>query len=69
MKNSLTKAHMFVFAFMLAVFMVLTCLITNVGVDDGPGHYAFVVLSTLGTITGPLTGAISRGFQGCCLRP
>ena len=68
MKNSLTKAHMFVFAFMLAVFMALTFLITNAGVDDGPRHIAFVLLTTLGTITGPLTGAISRGFQGCCLR-
>jgi len=68
MKNNLTRAHKFVFVGMLVVFMVLTFLITNVGVDDGPGHYASVFFTTMGTITGPLTGAISRGFQGCCLR-
>ena len=59
--------HAIVFACLLAVFMLLTFLITNSGVDDGPGHGARVIQTTLGTITGPLTGAISRGFQACCL--
>ena len=52
---------------MLGVFTILTFLITNAGVDQGPDHNARVLQTTLGTITGPLTGAISRGFQRCCL--
>jgi len=67
-KNNLTKAHLIVFVAMLVVFTVLTFLITNAGVDDGAEHNTRVFQSTVGTITGPLTGAISRGFQGCCLR-
>ena len=59
---------MIVFTVMLVVFMVLTFLITNAGVDDGPEHNTRVFLATSGTITGPLTGAISSDFQGCCLR-
>jgi len=67
-KNNLTKAHWVVFVAMLVVFTVLTFLMTNAGVDKGADHNTRVVQSTVGTITGPLTGAISRGFQGCCLR-
>ena len=68
MKNYLKRTHVSVFALMLVVFMALTFLITNAGVDDGPEHNFRVFLATVGTITGPLTGAIARGFQGCCLR-
>jgi hypothetical protein len=52
---------------MLGLFMALTCLITNAGVDPGADHDARVIQATLGTIAGPMTGAISRGFQPCCL--
>jgi hypothetical protein len=69
MKHNLTRTHAIVFVAMLAAFTVLTFLATNAGVDKGGGeHNARVLQATLGTITGPLTGAISRGFQGCCLR-
>ena len=68
MKNSLKRTHVIVFAVMLLLFMALTFLITNAGVDDGPEHHTRVFLATVGTITGPLTGAIARGFQECCLR-
>ena len=66
-KNGLTKWHLITFVVMLGVFMILTFLITNAGVDEGLDHNARVLETTLGTITGPLTGAISRGFQRCCL--
>lgn len=66
--NKLTRAHAVVFAFMLLVFSVLTFLITNAGVDQGAEHNIRVFQTTAGTITGPMTGAISRGFQSCCLR-
>ncbi len=68
LRNHLTRAHAIVFIVLLVAFTVLTFLITNAGLDDGPEHGPRVFLTTLGTITGPLTGAISRGFQGCCLR-
>jgi hypothetical protein len=67
-KNNLTRVYAVVFASMLLVFTALTFLITNAGVDQGAEHNIRVVQTTAGTITGPLTGAISRGFQGCCLR-
>lgn len=67
MKNNLTKVHAIVFVGMLVVFTILTFLITNAGVDKGSEHNARVLQATVGTITGPLTGAISRGFQDCCL--
>ena len=66
-KNNMTKAHLFCFVGMLGVFSVLTFLATNAGVDDGCDRNARVLQATMGTITGPLTGAVARGFQGCCL--
>lgn len=58
---------MIVFAVILAVFTALTFQATNTGLDNVSGHDPRVLRTTLCTITGPLTGAISRGLQGCCL--
>ena len=66
-KNALTKTHANTFVALLTTFMVLTLLATNAGVDRGSDHNARVLQSTLGAIAGPLTGAIARGFQSCCL--
>ncbi len=68
LKNGLTKSHLITFVVMLGVFTILTFLISNAGVDRGVDHNARVLQTTLGTITGPLIGAISRGFQPCCLK-
>lgn len=65
--NHLQKSHAFVFAGLLALFSVWTYVGTNGGLDQGPDHTKRVWQTTAGTICGPLTGAISRGFQGCCL--
>jgi len=65
--NGLTRWHFLTLAVMLGPFMVLTYLATDAGLDQGPDHNTRVWQATLGTITGPLTGAISRGFQRCCL--
>jgi len=67
MKHNLTKSHGIVFFALFVAFTILTFLATNAGVDKGSGHKTLVLQATLGTITGPLTGAISRGFQDCCL--
>ncbi|MCL4694183.1 MAG: hypothetical protein KJ060_16935 [Candidatus Hydrogenedentes bacterium] len=68
LKNNLTRAHAIVFVVLFVVYTLLTFRITNAGLDDGPEHDSRVFMSTLCTMAGPLTGAISRGFQGCCLR-
>ncbi len=67
-ENNLTRAHAIVFVVLFIAFTLLTYRITNSGLDDGPQHDSRVFMTTLCTIAGPLTGAISRGFQGCCLR-
>lgn len=67
LNNNLTKVHGIVWAVIFFAFTALNFFITNAGVDQGPEHSARVWRTTLGTITGPLTGAISRDFQSCCL--
>ena len=49
-------------------FMLLTFLATSNGLDDAPGRMGMVLLSTAFSFTGPMTGAICRGMQGCCLK-
>jgi hypothetical protein len=68
LKNNLTRFHGISFVLLLAGFTLWTYLITSAGVDKGQGHDARVLYTTLGTISGPLTGAIAREWQGCCLR-
>ena len=63
----LGRSPMIVFACLLAVFTICSYAITHSALDQGPGHGAYVFQTTIGTITGPFTGAISRGFQDCCL--
>lgn len=66
--NNLTRWHAVLLAGLLLVFTLLTFLITDTGLDQGPEHQARVLWATASTITGPLTGAVSREFQDCCLR-
>lgn len=61
--SNLTKAHAIVFACLLALSMALTFQAAG-GLNNFPAHNGvYSVEATLGAITGPLTGAISRGFQ------
>lgn len=68
MRGTLTNSHKLTFVVILSIFTVLTYLITDAGIDPGKEHNKRVVQTTLGTMTGPMTGAIARGFQGCCLK-
>ena len=52
---------------MLAAFTFLTFLVTSSGLDDAAGKTGMVLLTTAFSFTGPMTGAICRGMQGCCL--
>ena len=68
LEPDLGRMHLVTFGVLLGAFTILTFLITSSGIDDGPEHNRQVLLTTAGTLTGPLTGAIARDFQGCCLR-
>ncbi|MGA2035226.1 MAG: hypothetical protein ABSG68_23515 [Thermoguttaceae bacterium] len=48
-------------------FTVLTYWIAEHGIEQD-GHGRLVFLTTCGTILGPMTGAISRDCQSCCLK-
>jgi hypothetical protein len=48
-------------------FTVLTCLIAEGGIDRQPDHNRLVFWTTFSTPLGPMTGAISRRCQSCCL--
>jgi hypothetical protein len=56
-----------VFAVLLTLASIGTFLITARGIDGGSGKWQTVIITTLMTISGPLTGAVSRGWQHCCL--
>jgi hypothetical protein len=65
-QNHFTKAHLFVFLGIWLGFTALTFWIAEHGIDQYD-HRRLVILTTLGTILGPMTGAISRNCQSCCL--
>ncbi|HTU24177.1 MAG TPA: hypothetical protein VMF30_02195 [Pirellulales bacterium] len=52
---------------MLTVFSLLTFRITSEGLSPDPSKSRRVVETTMSTVAGPMTGAISRGCQSCCL--
>jgi hypothetical protein len=65
-QNHFARAHFFVFLGIWLAFTLLTFWIADHGIDED-GHGRLVFLTTCGTILGPMTGAISRDLQGCCL--
>ena len=65
-QNNFSKPHLFVFLGIWLGFTALTYWIADHGIDDYD-HRKLVILTTLGTILGPMTGAISRDCQSCCL--
>ena len=66
-ENHVTKAHLFVFLGIWLCFTLLAYWIAEHGIDQD-GHGRLVFLTTCGTILGPMTGAISRDCQSCCLK-
>ena len=65
-QNHFTKAHLFVFLGIWLGFTALTYWIAEHGIEQD-SHRRLVILTTLGTILGPMTGAISRNCQSCCV--
>lgn len=66
-QSRFTRWHGITLAVIWAGFTLLTFSIVYAGADEGSGRARAIILTTMGTILGPMTGAISRDFQSCCL--
>ncbi len=67
MLKNYTRSHWIVWIFLFVLFTLLTYLAADGGIDDGPKHDRRVLVTTACTLSGPLTGAIARDMQSCCL--
>jgi hypothetical protein len=67
LENNFTKTHFLVCIGIWLCFTGLTYWIAEHGIEQDD-HNRLVALTTCGTILGPMTGAISRNCQSCCLR-
>jgi hypothetical protein len=65
-ENHFTRVHCYVFLGIWLCFTLLTYWIAEHGIEQY-NHARLVFLTTCGTILGPMTGAISRDCQSCCL--
>lgn len=65
--NNFTRRHVRVAAGLWLASAALTLLVVLTGLDDAARRPLTVAATVAGTALGPLTGAISRGFQPCCL--
>ncbi len=59
--------HLVIFAMLWCCFTLLTYAAVSGGLTNASQERGLVLLTTVGTISGPMTGAISRRFQSCCL--
>jgi hypothetical protein len=66
-KNNLSRWHLRSFLWIYVIFTILISFIAYMGIDKHDNHTALFILTTLGSISGPMVGAISREFQSCCL--
>lgn len=67
-KNSLCAWHLKSFLWIYILFTAIIAFIAYSGIDRNSDHMKLFIQTTLGSISGPMVGAISRGFQGCCLK-
>jgi hypothetical protein len=66
-ENNFTRYHFIVFLGIWLCFTCSTYWIADNGIEQD-NHNRLVFLTTCGTILGPMTGAISRNCQSCCLK-
>jgi hypothetical protein len=64
-ENNFSKKHLYIFLAIWILFSIATFVILCAGLD-GQNNYIYIILTTAGTITGPMTGAIARQWQECC---
>jgi hypothetical protein len=66
--NAFSRWHLGTFLGIWLVFAALTFQIVRRGLDNADRHPGVVAATTAGSLLGPMSGAISRGFhQSCCL--
>jgi len=68
LQNHIGRAHLLTLLVIWACFTAFTYWIADRGIGHGPDHNRLVLRTTCATALGPMTGAISRGCQSCCLR-
>ena len=64
-ENNFARKHLYIFLTIWIFFTIANFAILCAGLD-GQNKYIYVFLTTAATITGPMTGAISRQLQSCC---
>lgn len=67
LQNHFGKGQLLSLLGIWAAFTALTYRIADGGIDRQPDHNRLVLLTTCATPLGPMTGAISRSCQSCCL--
>lgn len=67
-RTQLSPAHLWLALGMWACFTALTWAILRGGLDQSADRSKTIVVTTLATPLGPMTGAISRHWQDCCLQ-
>jgi hypothetical protein len=65
--NRLYRWHAWTAIGLWATFSVLTLIIVMNGLDRATERPRTVLATTAATALGPMTGAVSRDFQGCCV--
>jgi len=65
--NNFTRWHALVAFALWGVFAVLTLLTVLQGLDHAAQRPLTVAATVAGSALGPMSGAISRGLQPCCL--
>jgi hypothetical protein len=61
------RKHAMVLGVLWVCFTILTYAAVSGGLTNASQERGLVAITTLSTMTGPMTGAISRRFQSCCL--
>lgn len=67
-KNNLCAWHLKSFLWIYFIFTAIIAFMAYSGIDQHHDHTKLFLQTTLGSISGPMIGAISREFQGCCLK-
>lgn len=66
--SNFNRWHWLILSHLWVAFSGLTFAIVNAGLDvSSSNRSARLLLTTLATPLGPMTGAISRDYQPCCL--
>jgi len=56
------------FLWIYIIFTGIIAFVAYAGLDKGPRHTTLVIKTTLCSIAGPMTGAVARDYQSCCLK-